>query len=198
MADDKKERPVKDEKEEKPVAPPAELSGTKKVMVMVGIVAGLLAILIVVTVSILGKLTQKQDPEVIAEEMRKQKEEVERKKMTEMGETLKTPITVVVNLGSDAERFLKTDLVLEYEASAEGGGGGGHGEGKSEGDPEIVKRLPKIKQIAIDVLSSKTFEDMKDPEGRKKVLTLLKNEMNKTFPEPEKIKNVYFNTFIIQ
>jgi|SRR3989339_757256 len=195
MAEDKKKESVVREKpEEKPAPPPAEMSSKTKLLIMGGIVAGLLIVLVIVSVFIIRSL-KPDDPEIIAEKIKAQKEEMERKKQTEMGATLNEPITVVVNLGSDAERFLKADLVLEYEG-AEGGGGGEHEGGG--GDPEIVKRLPKLKQIAIDILSSKSYDDVKDPEGRKKVLTLLKNEMNKTFPEPEKIKNVYFNSFIIQ
>jgi flagellar basal body-associated protein FliL len=194
MAEVKKEAPEKEKPEEK--AAPAELSGSKKLLIMGGIVAVLLIVLSIVSVVIIKSL-KPDDPEIIAEKIKSMKEEEERKKQTEMGATLKEPITVVVNLGSDAERFLKTDLILEYGAE-EGGKGGGEGEGGGGGDPEIVKRLPKLKQIAIDILSSKTYDEMKDPEGRKKVLTLLKNEMNKTFPEPEKIKNVYFNSFIVQ
>ena len=64
--------------------------------------------------------------------------------------------------------------------------------------PEIEKRLPKLKDIGIGILSSCTFEDIKGRDGKKKVLTRLKNEMNKIFPEPETITNVYFDGFVVQ
>ena len=135
------------------------------------------------------------DPEILAQKVKTEKEEAEREKMTEMGATLKSPIEVVVNLAGNDERFLKASLILEYMGAEKGGGGEKEGGG---GDPDIVKRLPKLKDIAIGLLSTKTAEDLSTPDGKRKVQTMLKNEMNKVFPEPEKIKNVYFDSFIIQ
>jgi len=187
--------------EKKAGNPPVELSGTKKLMVMGGVVVALLVVMSIITFVMLNRL-KPEDPEIIAERIQKQKEEEEIKKETEVGETLPDPITVLVNLaGPDADRFLKAELVLEYLPKAEeGGGGGGHGEGegKKKAPPEIEKRLPKLKDIAIGVLSSCTLEDVKDRDAKKKVLLRLKNEMNKVFPEPETITNVYFSGFIVQ
>lgn len=188
------------EEAKKEVRAPAELSGSKKVAVMVFIIAGIIAVLSAVSFFIIMSL-KPEDPEIMAERIKKQKEELELKKETEVGETLPEPLLVLVNLaGPDADRFLKADLVLEYtpKGEAEGGGGGHGGEGAAKAPPEIQKRLPKLKDIAIGVLSSCTLEDVKDRDAKKKVLTRLKNEMNKVFPEPETITNVYFASFIIQ
>jgi flagellar basal body-associated protein FliL len=195
MAEKKEEKTERaDKKETAPAAaPPAEISGSKKLGLMIGIIAGMMLVLSIISYFIILSL-RPQDPELLAQKIKQQKEEVEREKMTEMGATLKSPIEVVVNLSGDNERFLKASLVLEYMGKE--GDGGEKGEGG--GDPEIVKRLPKLKDIAIDILSSKAYEEVKDRDGRRKVLTMLKNEMNKVFPEPEKIKNVYFDSFIVQ
>lgn len=202
MAEEKKEKSEKEEKKDAAgAASKAELAGTKKIMVMAGIIGGMMLVLSIISYTVIMKL-KPVDPEVLAEKVKQQKEEEEREKQTEMGAVMKSPIEVVVNLaGGEGDRFLKAALVLEYEAPKEGGGegeGGGHGGGGGGGDPEITKRLPKLKDIAIDLLSSKTYEEIKDREDRRKILIMLKNEMNKTFPEPEKIKNIYFDSFIVQ
>ncbi len=204
MAEEKKEKPERDEKKDKKEKdgagePKPELAGTKKMMIMAAIIGAMMLILSLISYFVILSL-KPVDPEVIAEKVKQQKEENEREHETEMGATLKSPIEVIVNLAGDSERFLKASLVLEYMSEEkEGGGEGGEGEGEGGGgDPEIVKRLPKLKDIAIDLLSSKSYEDIKDRDGKRKVLTMLKNEMNKVFPEPDKIKNIYFDSFIVQ
>lgn len=199
MADKEKKEDSKDKDEKKEgAAPAAAESGSKKLAIMAGIVAANLLIVVVLTVVLVNHWKPK-DPAVLEAATKQKEEEAEREKQTKMGETLKDPIVVVVNLAGNSDRFLKASLVLEYEPK-EGAKGGGEGEGEKGGggDPEIMKRLPKIKAIAIEILSTKTAEELADLDGKRKILTQLKNEMNKIFPEPETIKNIYFSDFIIQ
>lgn len=196
---EKEEKGRKEErKEETPAPAPAASSGGKKNLVMAAIIGGMLLAMSAVSVVVIQSL-KPEDPEIIAERMKQKQEEEEREKQTKMGSVIKPPMTVVVNLAGDADRFLKAELSFEYMPKEEEseGGEGGHG-GGGGGNPEITKRLPKIKDIVIDLLSSKTYDEIKDREGRRKVLSQVKNEVNKIFPEPETITNVYFESFIIQ
>jgi len=200
MAEKEKEEKGKEDKKDEG-AKASEGGGSKNIILMAAIIGGMLAVMIAVTVVFINK-TKPVDPEIIAEKVKQKEEEEARIKETAMGAVMKPPITVIVNLAGDSERFLKAELSLEYmpKEGAEGGGEKkeGHGGGGGGGNPEIEKRLPKIKDIVIDVLSSKTFDELKDRDGRRKVLAQLKNDINKIFPEPETVTNVYFESFIIQ
>ncbi|OGJ84278.1 MAG: hypothetical protein A2268_02765 [Candidatus Raymondbacteria bacterium RifOxyA12_full_50_37] len=193
MAEEKNAQEKKEQAEEKPAAG----AGKPNYIIMAAIIAGIVILQAIVVVVVINRL-RPEDPEVVAERVKKQTEEQQREIETSMGATLESPIDVLVNLsGKDADRFLKAALVLEFEASAEGGGGHGEKEGGG-GNPEVEKRLPKLRDIAIGILSSCEIDDIKDREGKKKICTRLKNEFNKVFPEPETIKNVYFSSFVFQ
>lgn len=121
--------------------------------------------------------------------------------------------TFIVNL-SDAKRYLKVTMLLEYDPSllsSEGGegGGGGHGGGGSGGEgaapapdalpSQIKEKEPQVRDAVIQVLSSKRAEDLLTSTGKQSLKEELIESINTAldFPEPP-IVQVYFTEFIIQ
>lgn len=91
---------------------------------------------------------------------------------------------IIVNLAdTEIPRYLKIRIELEgYSLKPE---------------EEIEKRMPQLKDTIITVLSSKTFKEIYDREGKKK----LKEELIQRFDQllgEHKIRKVYFTEFVIQ
>lgn len=135
------------------------------------------------------------------EEVKKAQEkqkEVEAKQ-TEMGATLEKPIDVTVNIAeTNGERFLKASVQLEWNA------------GESLLSEELNTRLPKIKNIVIDILSSKPLADLMTVEGKKAIREAIVSDVNAILPsEVEnakeggvvplgKVERAFFVEFIVQ
>ncbi|MCF8061227.1 MAG: flagellar basal body-associated FliL family protein [Deltaproteobacteria bacterium] len=92
--------------------------------------------------------------------------------------------TFVVNLADErGKKYLKTRLELELD-----------------GDmvvTEIDQRLPQFRDTILTILSSKSFEDVRQLEGkyqlRAEIMTMLNQFLNSG-----KITNIYFTEFIVQ
>ncbi|TFH63930.1 MAG: flagellar basal body-associated FliL family protein, partial [Gemmatimonadales bacterium] len=101
------------------------------------------------------------------------------------------PIEVTVNLaGGAGDHFLKTKIQLEWD-------------GKKF--PKLLlaieERLPKIRNIIIDVLGVQSKSELLRPDGtaKQRVRETIKNEINAILPEEEgKIDNIYLQEFLIQ
>ncbi|MFN3598437.1 MAG: flagellar basal body-associated protein FliL [Aquificaceae bacterium] len=62
---------------------------------------------------------------------------------------------------------------------------------------EVEKRLPIIKDVIIDVLSSKTSSYVKTPEGRENLRLELIKRINTILIEGG-VRNIYFTEFVVQ
>jgi flagellar FliL protein len=120
-------------------------------------------------------------------------------KQTEMGATLEKPIDVTVNIAeTNGERFLKAAVQLEWKASDAMLG------------EELNGRLPKIKNIIIDILSSKPLAELMTVEGKKAIREAIVSDVNAVLPaevEDEKkgevvplgkVERAFFVEFIVQ
>lgn len=90
----------------------------------------------------------------------------------------------VVNL-ADAEspRYLKAKIDIESD--------------ESKGNEEYQKRLPQLRDAILTILGSKTYKEIYDSEGKKKLkeeITLKANQLLSSF----KVKTIYFTEFVIQ
>jgi flagellar protein FliL len=138
----------------------------------------------------------KLKPEDPAIKALKEEQELDRKKreqMTSMGSILEEPVAVTVNIaGTEGERFLKASVQLEWDPSYQ------------NLPPVLMERMPKIKNTIIDVLSTRPMAELLTTEGKKKIRDAIVADVNRLIPdkvndkEVGKIKNCFFNEFIIQ
>ena len=95
----------------------------------------------------------------------------------------------VVNLADAGQiRYLKTDVVLELRGVE--AAGGGHGEGE---DPT----KPRIRDAVICVMSSKSFSELIQSGGKKKLKEDIIKAVNEQLEEGEATE-VFFNEFAMQ
>lgn len=134
-----------------------------------------------------------EDTTVKALEQEQEKDVQMAKQQTEMGATLEAPIEVTVNIdGTNGERFLKCGVQLEYDASYELLGA------------ELAARKAKIKNIIIDILSSRSMADLMTVEGKKAIRDAIVADVNASLPNDKdgkelgKVRRSYFDSFIIQ
>lgn len=90
----------------------------------------------------------------------------------------------IINLSDTGyRRYLKTSLVLEFNVK--------------EIASEVDKNNYKIRDAIINLLASKSFEDIKTEEGKTKLKKELVEEINQHLVKG-KIKNLYWTEFVIQ
>ncbi len=156
-------------------------SGTGKMMIII-IVALLLVIAVLAAVAIVVK----KQPKGEAKPEKVEKVEVHGISVS-LGE-------FIVNLAdTDELRYVKADIVLEMIGKEEEGGGhGGHGGGGDEEPPA------KMRDAVIEVLSSKTFEELSTSDGKAKLKSDIIKVINLRLPAEEKVLGVYFNEFAMQ
>lgn len=135
--------------------------------------------------------------EAVQDAQSKQKEA--EAKQTEAGATLEKPIEVTVNIAeTNGERFLKSSVQLEWN------------EGDKLLGEELNIRLPKIKNIIIDILSSKPLAELMTVDGKKAIREAIVSDINAILPaevEPKpgedpvplgKVQRAFFVEFIVQ
>ncbi|MCE5314755.1 MAG: flagellar basal body-associated FliL family protein [Armatimonadota bacterium] len=95
----------------------------------------------------------------------------------------------VVNLAdTDQVRYLKTTIVLEVEGGAPAAKGGEGGEGGAD---------VRIRDAVIQVLSSKTFAQLSEPDGKEKLKKDIITAVNERLEEGKAVE-VFFNEFAMQ
>jgi len=185
-------------KSEEGAAPAGGKKAGMKWIIMGVILLAFLGIEAGMAVFFVNKLKPKDT--ALEEVQKKQQEAKEAEaKQTEMGATLEKPIDVTVNIAeTNGERFLKSSVQLEWKASD-----------KLLGE-EINARIPKIKNIIIDILSSKPLAELMTVEGKKAIRDAIVSDINATLPEevepkpgaePEplgKVDRAFFVEFIVQ
>jgi len=183
------------EEEKKPEEAPAASSEGKSSLVKWAIVAAILLLFVGIEVGIavffVGKL---KEPDLA--EVQSQKMEAERqaalKMQTEMGATMAAPIEVTVNISGEEGRYLKCGVQLEYDAADEQLG------------TELEARKARIKDIIIDIMSSKALSELMTNDGKKAIREEIVAAVNNTLPEEAlgkplgKVRRSYFDSFVMQ
>ncbi len=92
--------------------------------------------------------------------------------------------TFIVNLvGGRGKNYLKAKVELELDSD--------------KTIAEIDKRLPKIKDAILTMMSSKSNEEISSLEGKFQLRAEIMSALNQ-FLQTGKVKNVYFTDFIVQ
>lgn len=92
--------------------------------------------------------------------------------------------TFIVNLADpQGKKYLKTKLELELD--------------KPGVVPEIEQRLPQFRDTVLTILSSKSFEDLQQLEGKYQLRAEVMTMLNQYLTSGE-ITNIYFTEFIVQ
>lgn len=90
----------------------------------------------------------------------------------------------IVNLNEvDASRYLK--LTIELEVTSE------------ETVKELDKRGPQVRDLAVGILSSKSFADIQGADGKYRLKEELMFAINKILSNGQ-IKRIYFTQFVVQ
>ena len=98
--------------------------------------------------------------------------------------TLEPMDPFIANLADeDGRRYLKATMQVEfYDAIA---------------PPEFHRRLPQARDMLLTLLSSKTFADVRSPQGKAVLREEIVNRLNTVLNE-DAVKAVYFTEFIVQ
>jgi flagellar basal body-associated protein FliL len=197
MNDKKAEKPVNEASAA--VSAPAKSSR----MFFIGILAVVLGFQAVLGIVIVRMATARP-AEAVAPEARVRPDSIGRgdSAPTDMGATTaQSPIEVVVNIaGTDGERFLKAEVVLEYaEHEGKKGEGGKEGKGASPLGEAITQRIPKYKAFLIDQLSKLSLQEITAPEAKDRIRKDFLKMANESLPPMlGDVRNVYFTEYIIQ
>ncbi len=92
------------------------------------------------------------------------------------------PFTVNL-VSSNADRYLKCKIDLELDSP--------------NLQKEIDKKLPAIRDMIIQILSSKTVEEIQTARGKEKLKEEIKRKLNSILTTGE-IRHIYFTQFVIQ
>ena len=116
-----------------------------------------------------------------------QQQKIEKKhkvsSMAEIGPIYPLDPFIVNLVSSNANRYLKCKIDLELDSP--------------ELQQEVDKKLPAIRDLIIQILSSKSVEEIQTAKGKQKLKEEIKRKINEILTTGE-IKNVYFTEFVIQ
>lgn len=101
---------------------------------------------------------------------------------------------LIINPRGSSTRYVILSVGLEMQGAAAEEEGGEHGEGGSGGSNPLM--IPVCDKI-ISTISSRTLEELQQPEMRDSLRLQLRKELQPYFGE-ERIRTVYFPRFIIQ
>lgn len=195
----------------------------KKILVIAGVIAADLALMAGLGMFIVGKLKKPAEADPVAEALKKQEEEEAEKKhnQTKIGMVLPKPLPFTVNIPGQPGQahYLKCSIQLEWDGVEPAGGGEEKGPALDATGKEIEKRMPKITDIIINILSSQSYDDLLKPSGKQKMKEAIVTEINAILPEPHvdpkeeekrkkdphaepppsgKLRNAFFTEFIVQ
>ena len=185
MEDDKKT-------EEAPAAPSSE---GKSSIVKWAIVGAILLLFVGIEVGIavffVGKLKQPDAVDVQRLQMEAEKQAA-LKAQTEVGANLAAPIEITVNISGEEGRYLKCGIQLEYDAS------------DVQLGTELEARKARMKDIVIDIMSSRPLSDLMSNDGKKAIRDQIVAAVNNILPEEVggkplgKVRRSYFDSFVMQ
>jgi flagellar FliL protein len=90
----------------------------------------------------------------------------------------------IANLADDGgRRYLKATFQIDF--------------GKSEVPPTMQARLPQVRDLLLTLFTSKTFDDVRTPEGKQQLREEIIARVNQVL-DRDLAKAVYFTEFIVQ
>ena len=164
-----------EEKEEK------KSEGGNKLLLIVIIV--LLLLLLVIGGLVAYFLLSGNDEEQPQQPPQKIEKKHKVENMAEIGPIYPLDPFVVNLVSANANRYLKCKIDLELDSP--------------ELQQEIDKKLPAIRDLIIQILSSKSVEEIQTAKGKQKLKEEIKRKINEILTTGE-IRNVYFTEFVIQ
>ncbi len=207
-----------DKKAEGGNAKPAKAPMNKKMIIIAAVVLADLGIMAGLGMFIVGKLKGKTvDPVAEAQKEQEAAEKEKKHELTKIGTVLPKPLPFTVNIPGTPPHYLKCSIQLEWDGVEAPGGGEKEGGGAAldETGKEITKRMPKITDIIINILSSQSYDELLKPSGKQKMKEAIVTEINAILPDahheegekkkkeagPEptgKLRNAFFTEFIVQ
>ncbi len=161
----------------------------KKILIISAVLIVDLVVMAGIAFYIVGKLKSDE----VGEAALKEQEEASKKAQemhTQMGMVLPKPLELTVNITGETGQphYLKCAVQLEWD---------------DVGHPllvaEISRRLPKITDMIINILSAHTYEEMLKPAGKKRIQETIVSDVNAILPEAQgKIRNAFFTEFLVQ
>jgi flagellar FliL protein len=172
-----------EEKENQEVEEQKEKSGGNKLLLIVIIV--LLLLLLIIGGLVAYFLLSSNTDETQHPEQKKQEKVVKKKvsDMTEVGPIYPLDQFIVNLVSNNANRYLKCKISFELDSP--------------ELQQEIDKKLPAVRDIIINILSSKTVEEIQTAKGKEKLKEEIKKKVNEILTTGE-VRHVYFTEFVIQ
>jgi len=171
-----------EEKENQEVEEKEESNSSNKLLLIVIIV--LLLLLLIIGGLVAYFLLSGGDEEAPPPQEQKK---IEKKKkvsdLTEIGPIYPLDKFVVNLVSTNADRYLKCKIDLELDSQ--------------ELQQEIDKKLPAIRDLIIQILSSKTVEEIQTSKGKEKLKEEIKRKINEILTTGE-VRNVYLTEFVIQ
>ncbi len=121
-------------------------------------------------------------------------------KGSELLTDISDPIDVIVNVsGTDAERFMKIAVALEFDIDPKSLKEGGEGKAKSPQKDALKKISARLKNSLMEVVSPMTLEQLQAADAKSEIRKSYLKEINKYVPpEVGKIRDVFITDFIIQ
>jgi flagellar FliL protein len=114
------------------------------------------------------------------------------KKKDQIGVVIPITPDIIVNIMSaGGERYLKVNLVMEINTVK------GKEKAAKAVQEEITSRIPQFRDAIISILRTKTKEEIDEKEGKDLIRKEIINTIN-NFLISGKIKNIYFQDFVIQ
>ncbi len=177
---------AEDEKKTAAAETVAEPGSMKKIIIMAVIVMVNLVILGIISIFVIRSVMPKDENEIRAEKLEEQAQK-EKTDRTYMGKTSE-PVELLFNLASpDEESFCKMQIQIEYEL-----------ERAATVEPLLLERMPKMKELALEVFRTQNKSEILDIKNQKNIKERVRNEINKIFPEPGTIRNIFIVELVIQ
>ncbi len=173
MAKEKENKEVEETQEKK--------SGGSKLLLIIIIV--LLLLLLVIGGLVAYFLLSGNSEQTQAQQPQKIEKKHKVSDLSEIGPIYPLDPFTVNLVSSNADRYLKCKINLELDSP--------------ELQQEIDKKLPAVRDMIIQILSSKTVEEIQTAKGKEKLKEEIKRKLNSILTTGE-IKHVYFTQFVIQ
>jgi flagellar FliL protein len=185
---------VADEEKKTEETPVADAGG-KSSMVKWALVGVILLLFVGIEVGISVFFVNKlKEPDLA--EVQRIKDEADRqaalKEQTELGATMATPIEITVNINGEDGRYVKCGVQLEYNLA------------DVQLGVELDGRRARIKDIIIDIMSSKSLSELMTNDGKKAIREQIVGAVNSILPEESggkplgKVRRSYFDSFLLQ
>jgi len=99
--------------------------------------------------------------------------------------TVMVPLdSFIANLGDGSGgRYIKTTMELEFAGT--------------EAPPVLERRMPQVRDLILTLLTSKTYDDIRSPEGKQILRDEIIRRVNQSLQE-DAVQAVYFTEFIVQ